>query len=76
MASAGRMRPNTTSSGNFTTPRTNPVSTMTFNMTLVKSPKNAFQSPGTHNFTGALIVVLLNSTSLRTAVFVRFVSLL
>jgi hypothetical protein len=52
IASAGRIRPNTMSFGSFTTPSTSPLSTMTFKATLVNSPKNAFQSPGTHQRTG------------------------
>src|SRR5262249_15629949 len=42
------MRPNTTSSGSFTTPRHSPVNTMTLSATLVNRPKKPFQSPGTH----------------------------
>src|SRR4051812_25753952 len=42
------MRPNTMSSGSLTTPRHSPVITMTLSSTLVKRPKNPFQSPGTH----------------------------
>src|SRR5579863_2641296 len=49
MPSAGRTRPNTMPSGSFTTPRHRPVSTITFSATLVNSPKNPFQSPGTHH---------------------------
>src|SRR5262252_2124388 len=54
MPSAGRIRPNTTSSGRFTTPRQRPVSTITFRTTLVNSPKKPFQSPGTHHRTAAV----------------------
>src|SRR5580700_9647070 len=49
MASAGNTRPNTMSSGSFTTPRQRPVSTMTFSATLVNRPKKPFQSPATHH---------------------------
>src|SRR5580704_13136858 len=48
MPSAGSTRPKTISSGILTTPRQNPVRTMTLSATLVNRPKNPFQSPGTH----------------------------
>src|SRR5215472_12404634 len=48
MPSAGSTRPNTMSSGSFTTPRQRPVSTITLSATLVKRPKKPFQSPATH----------------------------
>src|SRR6266478_5222679 len=51
MPRAGRMRPKTMSLGIFTTPRDSPVRTMTLSATLVKKPKKAFQSPGTHSRT-------------------------
>src|SRR5215216_4677869 len=51
MPSAGRMRPKTMSFGSLATPSTSPVRTMTLRATLVKSPKKAFQSPGTHQRT-------------------------
>src|SRR5215831_15389579 len=59
MARAGRMRPNTMSPGILTTPRVRPVSTITLSTTLVKRPKKAFQSPGTHQRTGCSAVVTL-----------------
>src|SRR5262249_13633654 len=59
MARAGRMRPNTMSPGILTTPRVRPVSTITLSTTLVKRPKKAFQSPGTHQRTGCSVVVTL-----------------
>src|ERR1700693_3402145 len=59
MASAGRMRPKTRSPGSLTTPSVSPVRTMTFSTTLVKRPKNAFQSPGTHQRTGCSEVAAL-----------------
>src|SRR5262247_3619376 len=58
MPSAGRIRPNTTSSGRFTTPRQSPVRTITFRTTLVNSPKKPFQSPGTHHRTAAVPLVM------------------
>src|SRR5262249_37671549 len=59
MARAGRIRPNTMSPGILTTPRVRPVSTITLSTTLVKRPKNAFQSPGTHQRTGCSVLVTL-----------------
>src|SRR5215470_1598494 len=59
MARAGRMRPNTMSPGILTTPKVRPVSTITLSTTLVKRPKKAFQSPGTHQRTGCSVVVTL-----------------
>src|SRR5271163_1597328 len=50
------MRPNTMPSGSLTTPRQRPVSTITFNATLVNRPKNAFQSPGTQKLGRVLAV--------------------
>src|SRR5260370_15259554 len=47
---AGRMRPNTSSSGMLSTKRSRPVSTSTLTRMLVPKPKNAFQSPGTQSF--------------------------
>src|SRR5580692_8920966 len=67
MPSAGRMRPNTMSSGSLTTPRHSPVSTMTFSATLVNRPKKPFQSPWTHQAgvaVRALAMALLLSTML------------
>src|SRR6266508_2735532 len=58
-ARAGRIRPKTMSPGSLTTPKLRPVSTMTLSTTLVKRPKNAFQSPGTHHRTGYSSVVAL-----------------
>src|ERR1700687_5778192 len=46
--SAGRMRPNTSESGIFSTKRNSPVSTSMLTRMLVPNPKNAFQSPGVH----------------------------
>ena len=46
--SAGRMRPNTSESGIFSTKRNRPVSTSMLTRMLVPNPKNAFQSPGVH----------------------------
>src|SRR6266852_4740587 len=51
MPRAGRMRPKTMSLGILTTPSDSPVRTMTLSATLVKKPKKAFQSPGTHSRT-------------------------
>src|SRR5580704_2646446 len=44
------MRPNTSSSGIFSTKRSRPVSTSMLTRMLVPKPKNAFQSPGTQSF--------------------------
>ena len=44
----GRMRPNTRSSGIFSTNRSKPVSVSMLTRMLVPKPKNAFQSPGVH----------------------------
>src|SRR5215472_10355550 len=43
------MRPNTSESGIFSTNRSSPVSTSMLTRMLVPKPKNAFQSPETHN---------------------------
>ena len=56
--SAGRMRPNTSASGIFSTKRKSPVSTSTLTRMLVPKPNNAFQSPGTQNL-GLLSMVAL-----------------
>src|ERR1700685_883851 len=45
---AGRMRPNTSESGIFSTNRNRPVSTSMLTRILVPKPKKAFQSPGAH----------------------------
>ena len=58
MPSAGRIRPNTVSAGSCTTPRQSPVRTITLRRTLVKSPKNPFQSPATQNLTSPVPVVV------------------
>src|SRR5579863_10384036 len=59
MPSAGRMRPNTMSSGILTTPRHSPVNTITLSATLVKRPKKPFQSPGTHQLGSAFVAVIV-----------------
>ncbi len=58
------MRPNTVSAGRCTTPRHSPVSTITLRITLVNSPKNPFQSPGTHQRTCAVPLSLAIATLL------------
>ncbi len=45
---AGRMRPNTSASGIFSTNRSSAVSVSMLTRILVPKPKNAFQSPGVH----------------------------
>src|SRR5216683_6757420 len=60
---AGRMRPNTSSSGIFSTKRSSPVSTSMLTRMLVPKPKNAFQSPGTHSLGVVLAVVTAMSLS-------------
>ncbi len=52
--SAGRMRPNTSESGIFSTKRSRPVSTSMLTRMLVPKPKKAFQSPGVHR-TGRVV---------------------
>src|SRR6478735_10093785 len=47
--SAGRMRPNTSESGIFSTKRKRPVRTSMLTRMLVPNPKNAFQSLGVHS---------------------------
>ena len=49
------MRPNTSSSGIFSTKRSSPVSMSRLTRMLVPKPKNAFQSPGTQSF-GLLVL--------------------
>src|SRR5215472_15453593 len=46
---AGRMRPNTSASGIFSTKRSSAVSVSILTRMLVPKPKNAFQSPTVHN---------------------------
>src|SRR5215472_15450119 len=46
---AGRMRPNTSASGIFSTKRRSAVSVNMLTRMLVPKPKNAFQSPTVHN---------------------------
>src|SRR5580704_10176637 len=46
---AGRMRPNTSASGIFSTKRRSAVSVSMLTRMLVPKPKNAFQSPVVHN---------------------------
>src|SRR5882757_6267218 len=54
--SAGRMRPNTSESGIFSTKRRSPVSTSMLTRILVPNPKKAFQSPGVHKVGRADVV--------------------
>src|SRR5579862_2178929 len=66
MPSAGNTRPKTMLSGILTTPRQSPVSTMTLRTTLVKRPKNPFQSPSTHQagpFRAAIVSTVIESPS-------------
>src|SRR6266704_44458 len=58
------MRPNTSSSGIFSTKRNRPVSTSMLTRMLWPKPKKAFQSPGTHSFGLVLSVVTAMSLSL------------
>src|SRR5712671_5213276 len=56
--SAGRMRPNTSESGIFSTKRRRPVSTSMLTRMLVPKPKNAFQSPGVQ-IAGRVVAVVV-----------------
>src|SRR5580693_8208427 len=66
---AGRMRPNTSESGIFSTNRNRPVSTSMLTRMLVPKPKKAFQSPGAHKIGRKsvvdVVVVTVPSSSWR-----------
>src|SRR3984957_9959811 len=66
---AGRMRPNTSESGIFSTNRNKPVSTSMLTRILVPKPKKAFQSPGAHKIGRKpavdVVVVIARSSSWR-----------
>src|SRR5687768_11336418 len=65
---AGRMRPNTISSGILSTKRRRPVSTSRFTRILVPNPKKAFQSPGVHRAGFVSVVALVIRTLLSSLV--------
>jgi hypothetical protein len=54
---AGKMRPNTISSGILSTKRKRAVNVSKLTRMLVPKPKNAFQSPGTQSFGFVIVVV-------------------
>src|SRR6267143_6978199 len=60
---AGRMRPNTRSSGIFNTKRNSAVSVSRLTRMLVPKPKKAFQSPGTQIF--GLLMAFIGHSSFR-----------
>ncbi len=58
MPSAGRIVPNTSPSGRFTTARQSPVRVSTLTRTLTPKPKNALVSPRTQYGSGATVGVV------------------